>query len=1039
MIDFGKWAFGNVKLIYFLIAVLLCGGLYSAYDMSKLEDPEVKVKLAMVVATHPGASAHEMELEVAEPLEKNIRTIGEVDCINSWSYNDLTIMQVEMKTTVPDSQIEQCWDLLRRKVNDVSGQLPSGSTVMVQDDFGLVYGMFYVLTGDGIEPRQMSDYARMIQRELTDIEGVARVQIYGDRQECINIELLPQRMATLGVSPAEVLSTLQGQNGTYYAGYYDNGTDRVRVTVNDAFRTVEEIREMVIQGHEDDQLRLSDIASVEKGYDEPVRNAVLYDGENALGFAVASTSGSDIVKIGKVVEKRLAQIRDEQFPAGMEYKQVFYQPQRVKTALNTFFVNLVESILIVIAILMVAMGFKSGLIIGFSLLIIVIGSFLILGMFDGSMQRVSLGAFILAMGMLVDNAIVIIDGVLVDLRLGKPRMEALTGVGKRTAMPLLGATLIAILAFLPVFLSPDTAGVYVRDLFIVLAVSLLLSWILALVHVPLMAGHLLKAPSGEQKDPYDKRIYRSLRALLGFGLHHRWATLGIALGLLALSLFGYGYMRNEFFPDMVYDQLYIEYKLPEGTNSTRVAADLEDMRLFLQQRPEIKDITASIGGTPARYNLVRSIATPSLSYGELIVDFTSVESLEKNVDDIQEQLLARYPDAYVKVKRYNIMFKKYPIEALFSGPDPAVLHALADSAKAIMERCPKTCLITSDYESAMPVMEITYDQPSARRSGLSRSAISTSVLTATGGIPVGTFYDGLHKNTIYLKCLKEEGQKVDNLENVPIFSAMPNISGLLTKENLLKLKSGAMDQSELISTTLQTTPLKQVSKGIEIGWEDPVIPRYNGQRSQSVMCSPIPGLETEAARKAIAPEIEALPLPPGYELCWKGEREASTRTMKYLFGSLPLSIILILGILILLFKGYRKPLIIILCIPLLAVGVVSAMLLTGKAFNFCAIVGALGLMGMLIKNCIVLMDEIGEQIGSGKEASLALIDSAQSRLRPVMMASLTTILGMIPLLGDALFGSMAAAIMGGLLFSTIATLIFLPVLYALFYQIRMTK
>lgn len=1040
MMDFGKWAFGNMKLIYFLLAVLLIGGLYSAYDMSKLEDPEIKVKLAMVVATHPGASAHEMELEVAEPIEKNIRTIGEVDCVNSWSYNDLCIMQVEMKTTVPDSEIEQCWDLLRRKVSDVAGKLPEGSTVMVQDDFGLVYGMFYVLTGDGIEERQMSDYVRLVQRELTDIEGVARVLIYGERDECIDINLLPERMATLGVSPAEVLATLQGQNGTYYAGYYDNGTDRVRVTVDDSFRAVEEIQEMIIQGHEDDQLRLRDIAKVENDYATPVRNALAYNGEKALGFAVASTSGTDIVKVGKDVERKLAELKGR-FPAGMDYKQVFYQPSRVTTALGTFFINLIESILIVIAILMVAMGFKSGLIIGFSLVTIVIGSFLILGMFDGSMQRVSLGAFILAMGMLVDNAIVIIDGILVDLKNGKPRREAMTSIGKKTAMPLLGATLIAILAFLPVFLSPDTAGVYVRDLFIVLAVSLLLSWILALVHVPLMADHLLKAPQDGDKggDKLGDKLRRWLRGALGWGLRHRGVSIAAALVLVALSLYGYGFMRNEFFPDMVYDQLYIEYKLPEGTNSDRVAADLEDMRLFLQQRPEIRDITASIGGTPARYNLVRSIATPSLSYGELIVDFESVKALESNVDDIQELLLQRYPDAYVKVKRYNIMYKKYPIEALFTGPDPAVLHALADSARAIMERSPKTCLSTSDYEPAMPVMEITYDQPSARRSGLSRQDISTSVLTATGGIPVGTFYDGLHKNTIYLKCVKEDDGRIDNLENVPIFSTLPNIGGMLNKESLMKVASGAVSNGDIISTMFQTTPLKQVSKGVRIDWEDPVVPRYNGQRSQSVMCSPIPGVTTEDARKSIAAEIEGLDMPEGYKLYWKGEKDASTRTMKYLFGNLPLALILILGILILLFKDYRKPAVVICCIPLLAIGVVAAMLLTGKAFNFCAIVGALGLMGMMIKNCIVLLDEIESQIGSGVEPAKALIDSSESRLRPVMMASLTTILGMIPLLSDALFGSMAAAIMGGLLFSTFATLFFLPILYAMFYGIKMTK
>lgn len=1038
MMDLGKWAFDNKKLVYFLVAVLLVGGLYSAYDMSKLEDPEIKVKLAMVVATRPGASAHEMELEVTEPLEKSIRTIGEVDNICSWSYNDLAIFQVELKRTVPDGEIEQCWDMLRRKVSDIESVLPEGTSVKVQDDFGLVYGMFYALTGDGTDERELSDYARLIQRELTDIEDVGRVTIYGEREECINIEMLPERMATLGVSPMEVLTTLQGQNGIYYTGYYDNGPKRVRVTVKDKFCRVEQIRNMIIQGHENDQLRLGDIARVEEDFVLPVRYSMSYNGETALGIAVAAASGTDIVKVGKQVEKRLAELKNEHFPTGVEYQQVFYQPERVTDALATFFVNLIESVIIVVAVLMFVMGFKSGVIIGLSLIVIVIGTFSLLGMMDGSMQRVSLAAFILAMGMLVDNAIVIIDGILVDLKRGKSRLESMTSIGRKTAMPLLGATLIAILAFLPVFLSPDTAGVYVKDLFIVLAVSLLLSWVLALVHVPLLANRWLKPEvSQSDKEPlYNGRVYRWLRAVLNFGLHHRVSSVLTAAFLVVLSAFGYKYMRHGFFPDMEYDQLYMEYKLPEGTNSTQVAKDLEEIRAYLKSRPEIHNVTTSIGGTPARYNLVRSIATPSLSYGELIIDFESSAALVENMDEIQQELLKRYPDAYVKLKRYNIMYKKYPIEALFTGPDPAILHALADSARMIMKQSPEVCLVTTDWEPAMPLLAIDYDQPSARRSGLSRQDISTSMLTATGGIPIGHFYEGIHKNTIFLKSVGMNGDKMDNLENVPLFSMIPNLNGVFDKENLLKMKSGA-DRSDLIESVMQTIPLNQIGKGIDMEWEDPVVPRYNGQRAQTVMCSPIPGIETEKARAAIAEKIENIKLPEGYQLRWKGEKDASTQTMHYLLKNIPLGIILMIAILIMLFKDYRKPAIILCCIPLLAIGIVGAMLLSGRSFTFCAIVGALGLVGMMIKNCIVLMDEIGEQISAGIAPVEALISSSESRLRPVMMASLTTILGMIPLLSDAMFGAMAATIMGGLLFSTLATLFFVPILYAMFFKIKL--
>lgn len=1040
--DISKWAFQNKNLVYFLIAVLLLGGAYSCYEMSKLEDPEIKVKLAMVATTYPGASAHQVELEVTDVIEKSIRTMENIDNVESYSYNDLSLIQVELLSTVPTDEVEQCWDMLRRKVNDARASLPDGAgTPVVQDDFGNLYGIFYALTGDGLSDRELSDYAELIKREVNELEDVDRISLYGKRSECINIPLLQDRMANLGVKPAEVLATLNGQNQTIYTGYFDNGDNRIRVTVNDKFKTVEDISNMLIQGHDDDQLRMKDIARIEKDYENPTRNQMFYDGGRAIGILIAASGSSDIIKVGQAVESKLAQIKAERLPAGVEYHKIFYQPERVGNSLGTFVINLIESVIIVVIILMLAMGFKSGLIIGINLVVTVFGSFLFLLSTDGTMQRVSLAAFVLAMGMLVDNAIVIIDGILVDLKAGKSRMEAMTAIGRQTAMPLLGATLIAIIAFLPIYMSPDTAGVYTRDLFIVLAVSLLLSWVLALIHVPLMADRRLPAATateGDGKRVYEGKIYAFLRSALRFGLSHRWAFVFTMVALLLLSLFGYQYTKQGFFPDMVYDQLYMEYKLPEGINYTRVEHDLKDIEAYLHTREEITHVTISTGGTPGRYNLVRSITNPSLSYGELIIDFTSADALVKNMDDIQEHLSAAYPDAYIKLKRYNLMYKKYPIEAQFMGPDPAVLHQLADSATAIIERTPEVCLVHTDWEPQIPVLTVEYDQPSARILGLSRSDVSMSLLTATGGIPIGSFYEGIHKNNIYLKCLNEEGEPIEDLDNTQVFSSMPSLNGLMSEETLVKLKTGTLSQEDLVESIMGSTPLGQISKGIAIRWEDPVVPRYNGRRSQRVQCSPVSGIETEKARLAIAGQIEQITLPEGYSLQWQGEKAASTKSMKYLFKNFPFAIILMIAILVMLFKDYRKPAIIFCCLPMIFVGVVAVMLLTGKVFNFVAIVGTLGLMGMLIKNGIVLMDEITLQINRGIDPVTALIDSSQSRLRPVMMASLTTILGMIPLLSDAMFGSLAAAIMGGLLFSTLITLLFIPVLYALFFHIKHT-
>ena len=1031
--NISKWALNRGVLINAFVAVLIIGGLWAFTQMPKLEDPAVRVKQALVVATYPGASAHQVELELTDPIEKSIRQMPGIDHIESSSYADMTIITVELHPTVKDDELEQQWDLLRRKVENIKPSLPKGSQVMtVADDFGDVYGMFYALTGDGLSDRQLSDYAELIKREVLAIDGVTRVDIYGKRPECININLKEEKMANLGVLPTEVIQTLNGQNATSYAGYYDNGTRRIRVTVDDKFRSVEDIANMLIAGHDDDQLRIRDIADVSKGYEKVTRNAMLRDGERALGISIACSSSHDILKVGDKVEEKLGQLA-ERMPVGVEYNKVFFQPERVSDSLYTFLINLLESVVIVVVVLVFFMGFKSGVILGISLAVIVFGSFLVLSGFDGTLQRVSLAAFILAMGMLVDNAIVIVDGILVDLRSGKPRAEALTSIGRKTAMPLLGATLIAILAFMPIFLSPDTSGVYVRDLFIVIAVSLLLSWLLALTHVPLMANRLLH-PKVSEGEAYKGKAYDMLDKVMGICLRHRLMVVGAAVVLLVGSMSCYPFLQQSFFPDMEYDQLYIEYKLPEGYNSTQVENDLEQMRKMLMQCKDVTHVTTSIGGTPSRYNLVRSIATPSLAYGELIVDFTSPETLVEHLDSMQRTLNDRFPDAYIKIKRYNLMYKKYPIEICFNGPDPQVLHQLTDSAMAIVRNSDKVCLPTSDWEPQVPVLTVDYNQQAARTSGLSRGDVALSLMSYTDGIPVGTFYDGIHPENIYVKCHTDKGEEVENLDRVNVFGMMPNVGNVFNRSTVQKLMSGRLDKDDVIRQVTSTTPLSQVSKGIDIRWEEPVVVRYNGQRQQRLQCSPAPGVSTESARQSIAKAIESIALPEGYSLSWEGEYKASTQSKQYLFKGFPLSVVMMLLILIMLFNDFRRPAIIFSCIPLVVVGVFPSVLLSGKDFGFVAIVGILGLIGMMIKNGIVLIDEISLQISQGKPLDRALIDSSKSRLLPVMMASLTTILGMIPLISDSLFGSLAVTIMGGLAAGTIIILIFIPVLYSLMYK-----
>ena len=1040
MIDYGKWGLDNRKLVYFLVDCLLIGGALAITNICKLEDPEIVVKQALVVTTYPGASAHQVELEVTDLLEKSIRTMKNIEFVESHSMNDLSMITVGLSTLVPNDEVDDQWSILRRKVNDIQTQLPEGASIpIVKDDFGDVMGMFYAMTSDGFSDREMGDYAQLIKRELLAVEGVSRVDIYGEGKECIYIEMYEDKIANIGISPAEVLSTLSGQNKTVYSGYYDAGDMSLRVTVNDKYRNAEDIGELLLQGHQGDQFRLKDVAKVYTGYESPVRNEMKYDNQKALGISISALSETDITQVGKRVEARISELTDSRIPVGMELHKVFFQPDRVSESLNSFMLNLVESVVIVVLLLVFFMGFKSGMIIGFNLVIIVLGSLLILNLTGGTLQRVSLGSFILAMGMLVDNAIVVLDGILIDLQRGKPRKEALTSIGKKTAMPLLGATLIAILAFFPIYLSPDTAGHYVRDLFIVLAVSLLLSWVLALVYVPIQADKALKIKKDKVgKDPYDNKLYRGLRSVLTWTLKHRTVTIGAAVMLLLIAIGCYRFLPQGFFPDMNYDQLYIEYKLPEGHTSERVSNDLELITDYLLSRDEITHVTTSVGGTPSRYNLVRSMADPSLSYGELIVDYTSPKELVATMGEIQEFLTANYPDAFIRLKRYNLMYKKHPIEVQFNGPDPAVLRSLTTQALDIMENSNSIHLTQNNWEAQTPVLMVNYNQPIARNLGLSRQDVALSLLSATGGIPASAYYDGSHRQTIYLKSVDSEGNAIESLDNAQIFSMLPSL-GFLNRDLVQGLITGVYSEEDILEEALRTIPLSQVTDGISLEWEDPLVIRYDGQRAMRAQGSPVQGVGTEDARQTVIDQIEAIELPHGYTMHWEGEIKASEQSSKYLFKYFPLAIILMIAILIMLFKDYRKPLIIICCIPLLLIGVIFGMLASGKTFGFVAIVGVLGLVGMIIKNGIVLMDEIELQLSDSVDPVEALLSSSSGRFRPVMMASLTTILGMIPLLGDDLFGPLAVTIMGGLLIGTLITLIVIPLLYSLFFKIKITK
>ncbi|MDR2475337.1 MAG: efflux RND transporter permease subunit [Bacteroidales bacterium] len=1028
----------NRLLVYFIVLTLVIGGIFSFSRMGKMEDPELIVRLAQVVTLYPGASAHEVELQITDPLEKAIRSMSGIGSVESKSSNDYSIIQVALDITLPQNEIQQYWDMLRRKINDASVSLPpEAKKPVVLDDFGDVYGLFYAFTSDGFSEREFNEYIDKIKQELYSIEGVGKVASYGEAFPCIYIDIRQDRLAHLGVHFYELVQTIRGQNQMAYPGYFNSGSSRVRLQVSDMYNSVEDIENLLISGHENDQLRLKDIATVHSGISEPVRYSMRYDGQAAIGLAVSMSPGHDITQLGEKVEARLKELKVKgNIPLGVEYHKIFFQSDRVRESIGVFLENLIEAILIVIFVLMVALGFRSGIILGTNLLVIVLGSFIILNMADGTLQRVSLGALVLALGMLVDDAVVVIDGILVDTQRGLPYPQNLTNTARKTAFPLLGATLIAILAFFPIFLSPDMAGIYVRDMFIVLAVSLFISWILSVTFAPIQADIFLKFnKKREKKEVFTGKFYTGLRIVLMFVLRRQLLTLSIAALLLVLSGVGFLFVRQGFFPDFTYEQAYIEYRMPEGTHSNQVKADLQEMEQQLLAREDIVHVTSSYGATPFRYNLVRSISEPSLAYGELIVDFTSHKAMQNALPSLQKELSENYPQAYVRIKKYNLMYKPYPIEVMFSGPDPAILKDLTAKAQQIMHDEPSIMLVTSNWEAKTPVLSIRYDQSKAREAGVSRSDVALSLLSATDGIPIGRWYNGSTSEPLYLRSVDLQGEQIEDINHIPVSAALPSLN-MLNKESIVNVFMGNKSMSAIISDMMRPSLLGQISDGVELQWEEPVVRRYNGQRAIRAQCNNMFGYTPEQSRNRIKEKIEQIPLPEGYRQSWLGEAQAKGESTRYLFAGVPLSIVLMFAILILLFKDWKKPLIVFLCIPLAAIGIIGGLLISGKEFGFVAIVASLGLMGMMVRNGIVLLEEVMRQEAAGVEPVKALLTASLSRFRPVVMAATTSIVGIIPLLSDVLFGSLAVVIMSGLTVGTIITLLIIPVLYALFYRIK---
>ena len=1013
-----EYSIKNKVTSWMFALILLIGGAVAYSGLGRLEDPEFTIKTAMLITAYPGASPSQVEEEVTYPIENALQQLPYVDYITSVSSAGLSQITVEMKGIYRKDDLAQIWDELRRKVNDLKPNLPPGvQDSQIMDDFGDVYGVLLAISGEGYSYEELKDYVDYLRRELVLVNGVGKVAVAGEQQEQVVVEISRNKLSALGIPASRIYNLLQTQNQVADSGSVKIASEYIRLHPSGEFQDVKELEGLLISNPGASELiYLGDVANVRRAYAEVPQNITNYNNRQALLLGVSFGSGVNVVEVGHAIERRLAELEYNR-PIGMELATVYNQPVEVDKSMQGFMLSLAQAVGIVIAVLLLFMGVKTGVLIGLILLLTVLGTFIFMKLFAIDLQRISLGALIIALGMLVDNAIVIAEGILIGLKQGKTKLRAAMDITRQTNLPLLGATVIAVTAFAPIGLSSDATGEFAGSLFWVLLISLLLSWITAITLTPFFADLMFRentaAGNGQDEavDPYQGVIFNVYKGLLDFCMRFRALTLVAMVAMFVAAVLGFGMVKQSFFPASNTPMFYLDYWRFQGSDIRATRADIEQIQSYLQTRDKVEQVTATIGQGAPRFMLTYAVEKSYAGYGQLIIRVDNRESLDPVMRDLKRHVLDNYPHARFKLKRMEIgPSTDAKIEARFSGPDPDVLRGLAVEAEQILANDPGAHNIRHDWRQRTKVLRPQFNEAKGRRVGVSKQDLDDLLLTSFSGKQVGLYREGTLLLPIIARPPREERLNIDSLPDLQIYSQASNAY----------------------------VPITQVVDGFVTDWEDPLIMRRDRKRTITVQADhDILGNETAASLfNRVRGPIEAIALPPGYQLEWGGEHESSTDAQAALFGGLPLGYLAMFVITVLLFNSIKSPLVIWATVPLALIGVTCGMLLMNAPFSFMALLGLLSLSGMLIKNGIVLVDQIQLELGEGKDPYLAVFHSAVSRVRPVAMAAITTILGMIPLLFDVFFESMAVTIMFGLGFATVLTLIVVPVLYTLFYRIK---
>lgn len=1009
----------NRVISWMLSLIFLIGGVSAFFGLGRLEDPAFTIKDAMVVTAYPGATPQQVEEEVTYPIEKAIQQLTYVDEVNSISSRGLSQITVTMKNNYGPDDLPQIWDELRRKVNDLKGQLPPGvNDPQVIDDFGDVYGILLAITGDGYSYKELLDYVDYLRRELELVDGISKVSVSGQQQEKVFIEISMKRISSLGLSPQTVFNLLSTQNAVSDAGAIRIGEEYIRIQPTGEFNDVDKLGDLILtESGAKGLIYLRDVAEVKRGYVEVPDNIINFNGQLALNVGVSFSQGVNVVEVGKRFDRRLAELKYQQ-PVGIDISEIYSQPKEVDKSVSGFVVSLGQAVAIVIIVLLFFMGLRSGLLIGLILLLTVFGTFIFMQYFRIDLQRISLGALVIALGMLVDNAIVVVEGILIGTQKGRTRMQAATDIVTQTKWPLLGATVIAVTAFAPIGLSEDATGEYCGTLFTVLLISLMLSWFTAISLTPFFAALFFKgqkfAEGSEDSDPYNGMVFVIYKNFLEFCMKRAWMTMGVLVLALVASVYGFTHVKQAFFPSSTTPMFLVDVWMPEGTDIRATNTKLKVLERWLSEQDDVEHITTTAGKGLQRFMLTYAPEKSYAAYGEITTRVASYEALAPLMERFRQYVDQNFPEINYKLKQIELgPGGGAKIEARIVGSDPTVLRSIATQVMDIMHADKGAYNVRHDWRERTKVIEPQFNESQARRYGVTKSDVDEFLAMSFSGKTIGVYRDGTTLMPIVARLPDDERVDIRNIEGMKLWS--PVIGDYI--------------------------PLQQVTLGYEMRWEDPLIVRKNRKRMLTVMADPdLLGEETASTlQKRLQPQIEAIKLPAGYSLEWGGEYESSHDAQESLFKTMPLGYLFMFLITVFLFNSVKEPLIVWLTVPLALIGVTTGLLALNTPFGFMALLGFLSLSGMLLKNGIVLLDQIEIEMHSGKDPYLAVVDASLSRVRPVCMAAITTILGMLPLLPDIFFKPMAVTIMFGLGFATVLTLIVVPVLYRLFHKVAVPK